>query len=94
MRGNGVGSPDHTLGEKLTPKGGSTFSPRPGRVAWQWDRVPPVVPQQVPLGEPRGSSCSWSHSEPGSRETVSGAGHEIQVDRPPAVIDALERILD
>jgi pimeloyl-ACP methyl ester carboxylesterase len=30
----------------------------------------------------------------GSLETVSGAGHEIQVDRPPAVIDALERILD
>jgi hypothetical protein len=25
---------------------------------------------------------------------VSGSGHEIQVDRPPAVIDALERILD
>jgi pimeloyl-ACP methyl ester carboxylesterase len=33
-------------------------------------------------------------STAGSRETVSGAGHEIQVDRPPAVIDALERILD
>jgi hypothetical protein len=25
---------------------------------------------------------------------VSGAGHEIQVDKPTAVIDALERILD
>jgi hypothetical protein len=25
---------------------------------------------------------------------VSGAGHEIQVDQPQAVIDALERILD
>jgi pimeloyl-ACP methyl ester carboxylesterase len=33
-------------------------------------------------------------STAGSLETVSGAGHEIQVDRPPAVIDALERILD
>jgi pimeloyl-ACP methyl ester carboxylesterase len=33
-------------------------------------------------------------STAGSRETVSGAGHEIQVDQPPAVIDALERILD
>jgi pimeloyl-ACP methyl ester carboxylesterase len=33
-------------------------------------------------------------STAGSRETVSGAGHEIQVDEPPAVIDALERILD
>ena len=31
-------------------------------------------------------------STAGSRETVSGAGHEIQVDRPPAVIDALEMI--
>jgi pimeloyl-ACP methyl ester carboxylesterase len=27
-------------------------------------------------------------------ETVSGAGHEIQVDQPAAVINALERILD
>ncbi len=33
-------------------------------------------------------------STAGSVETVSGAGHEIQVDQPPAVIDALERILD
>jgi hypothetical protein len=33
-------------------------------------------------------------STAGSLETVSGAGHEIQVDRPSAVIDALERILD
>jgi hypothetical protein len=33
-------------------------------------------------------------STAGSRETVSGAGHEIQVDRPAAVIDALESILD
>ncbi len=33
-------------------------------------------------------------STAGSLETVSGAGHEIQVDQPPAVIDALERILD
>ena len=33
-------------------------------------------------------------STAGSRETVSGAGHEIQVDKPTAVIDALERILD
>ncbi len=32
-------------------------------------------------------------STTGSRETVSGAGHEIQVHKPPAVIDALERIL-
>jgi pimeloyl-ACP methyl ester carboxylesterase len=33
-------------------------------------------------------------STAGSLETVSGAGHAIQVDQPPAVIDALERILD
>jgi pimeloyl-ACP methyl ester carboxylesterase len=33
-------------------------------------------------------------STAGSLETVSGAGHEIQVDQPPAVIVALERILD
>jgi pimeloyl-ACP methyl ester carboxylesterase len=33
-------------------------------------------------------------SSAGSLETVSGAGHEIQVDQPQAVIDALERILD
>jgi len=33
-------------------------------------------------------------STAGSIETVSGAGHEIQFDRPQAVIDALERILD
>jgi pimeloyl-ACP methyl ester carboxylesterase len=33
-------------------------------------------------------------SSSGSVETVSGAGHEIQVDQPPAVIDALEMILD
>lgn len=32
-------------------------------------------------------------STAGSLETVSGAGHEIQVDRPPAVIEALEGIL-
>jgi hypothetical protein len=25
---------------------------------------------------------------------VSGAGHDVQVDLPPAVIDALERILE
>ncbi len=31
-------------------------------------------------------------STAGSFETVSGAGHEIQVDQPRAVIDALERI--
>lgn len=30
----------------------------------------------------------------GSREAVPGAGHEIQFDRPQAVIDALEKILD
>jgi pimeloyl-ACP methyl ester carboxylesterase len=33
-------------------------------------------------------------STAGSLETVAGAGHEIQVDQPPAVIEALERILD
>ena len=33
-------------------------------------------------------------STAGSRETVPGSGHEIQVDRPQAVIDALQRILD
>jgi pimeloyl-ACP methyl ester carboxylesterase len=33
-------------------------------------------------------------STAGSLETVPGAGHEIQVDQPPAVIDALEGILD
>jgi pimeloyl-ACP methyl ester carboxylesterase len=33
-------------------------------------------------------------STAGSLETVSGVGHEIQVDQPPVVIDALERILD
>ena len=33
-------------------------------------------------------------STAGSLETVSGAGHGIQFDQPPAVIDALERILD
>jgi pimeloyl-ACP methyl ester carboxylesterase len=33
-------------------------------------------------------------SSAGSVEAVSGAGHEIQVDRPLAVIDALEMILD
>ena len=33
-------------------------------------------------------------STAGSIETVAGAGHEIQVDQPPAVIDALERILN
>ncbi len=32
-------------------------------------------------------------STTGSLEKVSGAGHEIQNDKPPAVIDALERIL-
>jgi hypothetical protein len=30
----------------------------------------------------------------GSIEIVAGTGHEIQSDRPQAVIDALERILD
>jgi hypothetical protein len=33
-------------------------------------------------------------STAGSLKSVSGAGHEIQVDQPGAVIDALERILD
>jgi pimeloyl-ACP methyl ester carboxylesterase len=33
-------------------------------------------------------------STAGSLETVARAGHEIQVDQPAAVIDALERILD
>jgi len=33
-------------------------------------------------------------STAGSLETVSGMGHEIQVDQPQAVIDALEWILD
>jgi pimeloyl-ACP methyl ester carboxylesterase len=33
-------------------------------------------------------------STAGSRETVPGAGHEIQVDQPQAVIEALLRILD
>jgi pimeloyl-ACP methyl ester carboxylesterase len=33
-------------------------------------------------------------STAGSRETVPGAGHEIQVDQPQAVIDAFEKILD
>jgi pimeloyl-ACP methyl ester carboxylesterase len=32
-------------------------------------------------------------STAGTRETVAGAGHAIQVERPQAVIDALERIL-
>jgi pimeloyl-ACP methyl ester carboxylesterase len=32
-------------------------------------------------------------STAGSRETVAGAGHAIQVEKPQAVIDALERIL-
>jgi pimeloyl-ACP methyl ester carboxylesterase len=30
----------------------------------------------------------------GTREAVAGTGHEIQVDQPSAVIDALEKILD
>jgi hypothetical protein len=29
----------------------------------------------------------------GTRETVAGAGHAIQHEKPQAVIDALERIL-
>ena len=33
-------------------------------------------------------------SAAGARKTVSGTGHEIQVDRPGAVRNALERILD
>ena len=32
-------------------------------------------------------------STAGSFETVPGAGHNIQVENPPAVIDALEKVL-
>jgi hypothetical protein len=56
--------------------------------------LPPKLAKAIDEIWAAGQQELADESTVGSRETVSGAGHEIQVDRPPAVIDALERLLD
>ena len=56
--------------------------------------LPPVFAKTFDDNWAAGQQELAEESTAGSLETVSGAGHEIQVDQPPAVIDALERILD
>lgn len=56
--------------------------------------LPPELAATVDEMWAAGQQDLADESTAGFRETVSGAGHEIQVDEPQAVIDALERILD
>jgi pimeloyl-ACP methyl ester carboxylesterase len=56
--------------------------------------LPPKLAKTIDEIWAAGQQELADESTAGSHETVSGAGHEIQVDQPPAVIDALEKILD
>jgi pimeloyl-ACP methyl ester carboxylesterase len=56
--------------------------------------LPPDVATTIDEIWVQGQQELADESTSGSRETVPGAGHEIQVDQPSAVTDALEGILN
>jgi pimeloyl-ACP methyl ester carboxylesterase len=56
--------------------------------------LPPDLATTIDENWVDGQQRLANESTAGSRESVSGTGHEIQVDQPSAVIDALERILE
>lgn len=56
--------------------------------------LPPKLSKTIDKIWADGQQELADESTAGSLQTVSDAGHEIQVDQPSAVIDALERILD
>lgn len=56
--------------------------------------LPPRLARTIDRIWAAGQQELADESTAGLRETVSGTGHEIQVDKPSAVVDALERILD
>jgi pimeloyl-ACP methyl ester carboxylesterase len=79
---------------------GPLFGPRPVRVLSAGRTPGPQMGLPVDLATTVDALWAAAQQEladestDGSRETVPGAGHEIQVDEPQAVIDALQGILD
>jgi pimeloyl-ACP methyl ester carboxylesterase len=78
---------------------GPLFGDRPvvvlsaGRPAPDWSTLPPDVAASLTKVRLAVQQELADESSAGSLETVPDAGHNIQVEKPPAVIDALEKVL-
>jgi len=58
-----------------------------------WSQMPPDVEKALTTSRAAVQQELADESTVGSLKTVPGAGHNIQVENPPAVIDALEDVL-
>ena len=78
---------------------GPLFGDRPvivlsaGELPPDFSQMPPDVAAALTAARATVQQELAVESTAGSRETVSGAGHTIQDENPPAVIDALEKVL-
>jgi len=78
---------------------GPLFGDRPvivlsaGRPPPDFSSMPPEVSKALLAARAAAQQELADESTAGSRETVPGAGHVIQDENPPAVIDALEKVL-
>ena len=78
---------------------GPLFGDRPvivlsaGRPPPDFSSMPPEVSKALLAARAAVQQELADESTAGSLETVPGAGHNIQVENPPAVIDALEKVL-
>ena len=78
---------------------GPLFGDRPvivlsaGRPPPDFSSMPPDVSKALLAARAAAQQELADESTAGSLETVPGAGHNIQVENPPAVIDALEKVL-
>jgi pimeloyl-ACP methyl ester carboxylesterase len=78
---------------------GPLFADRPvivlsaGKLPPDFSQMPPDVAAALTAARATVQQELADESTAGSLETVPGAGHNIQVENPPAVIDALEKVL-
>jgi pimeloyl-ACP methyl ester carboxylesterase len=78
---------------------GPFFGDRPvivlsaGKLPPDFSQMPPDVSASLTAARAAAQHELADESTAGSFETVPGAGHNIQVENPPAVIDALEKVL-
>ena len=78
---------------------GPLFGDRPvivlsaGKLPPDFSQMPPDVAAALTAARAAAQQELANESTAGSLETVPGAGHNIQVENPPAVIDALAKVL-
>jgi pimeloyl-ACP methyl ester carboxylesterase len=58
-----------------------------------WSQMPPDLEKALTTSRAAVQQELADESTAGSLETVPGVGHDIQGEKPPAVIDALEKVL-